>query len=123
MKISVCGVNVKIYKCKDSSIPRPECYRVFEPHKVDDYFNADNNQTYEIQRHVSFLNFPNHQIMMACMMTGVACVDAVIILTAADAWVNAQITARTRNIFSCVNKLNMESVLIVQTKIDSVARK
>lgn len=85
--------NAKIYKCP--KCPAPDCYKSFASDKADlvlcsnkptdengDTIEADKpcGTPLELQRHVSFVDCPGHDILMATMLTGAAVMDAALLL-------------------------------------------
>ncbi|XP_052027964.1 eukaryotic translation initiation factor 2 subunit 3, Y-linked isoform X2 [Apodemus sylvaticus] len=74
--------NAKIYKLDDSSCPRPECYRSCGSSTPDE-FPSDIPGTkgnFRLVRHVSFVDCPGHDILMATMLNGAAVMDAALLL-------------------------------------------
>ncbi|XP_054400013.1 eukaryotic translation initiation factor 2 subunit 3 isoform X1 [Pongo abelii] len=74
--------NAKIYKLDDPSCPRPECYRSCGSSTPDE-FPTDIPGTkgnFKLVRHVSFVDCPGHDILMATMLNGAAVMDAALLL-------------------------------------------
>ncbi|XP_061266556.1 eukaryotic translation initiation factor 2 subunit 3, Y-linked-like isoform X2 [Bos javanicus] len=74
--------NAKIYKLDDESCPRPECYRSCGSSTPDE-FPTDIPGTkgnFRLVRHVSFVDCPGHDILMATMLNGAAVMDAALLL-------------------------------------------
>lgn len=72
----------KIYKCTNEECPRPSCYRSAGSNK-DDEFPCDRpgcNGKFKLLRHISFVDCPGHDILMATMLNGAAVMDAVLLL-------------------------------------------
>merc|ERR1711939_345634 len=70
--------NAKVYKCDNASCPRPGCYRSAGSSK-EDAFQCDRvgcSGKFKLQRHVSFVDCPGHDILMATMLNGAAVMDA-----------------------------------------------
>jgi translation initiation factor 2 subunit 3 len=70
--------NAKIYRSYDKKCQRPVCYSSFGSSK-DDIFTM-NGFKYELVRHVSFVDCPGHDILMATMLNGAAVMDAALLL-------------------------------------------
>lgn len=76
--------NAKIYKCDSSKCPRPTCYRSASSIK-EDSFPCDRlgcTGKFQLLRHVSFVDCPGHDILMATMLNGAAIMDAALLLIA-----------------------------------------
>ena len=71
--------NAKIYKSNDPKCPRPVCYASAGSGKEDTYTTKD-GFTYNLVRHVSFVDCPGHDILMATMLNGAAVMDAALLL-------------------------------------------
>lgn len=72
--------NAKLYKC--NKCKPPECFRAFGSDKEDHpkCENKDCDGQYELQRHISFVDCPGHDILMATMLNGAAVMDAALLL-------------------------------------------
>ena len=76
--------NAKIYKCDSTQCPRPTCYRSASSIK-EDVFPCDRlgcKGKFRLLRHVSFVDCPGHDILMATMLNGAAIMDAALLLIA-----------------------------------------
>ena len=71
--------NAKIYKCK---CPDPECFRSFGSDMTENSTCEKCNDIRELVRHVSFVDCPGHDILMATMLNGAAVMDAALLLVA-----------------------------------------
>lgn len=76
--------NAKIYKAIDPKIPRPDCYRSFGSATPDIKVDPATKDKYRLQRHVSFVDCPGHDILMATMLNGAAVMDAALLLIAGN---------------------------------------
>ncbi|KAK4263382.1 hypothetical protein QN277_028800 [Acacia crassicarpa] len=65
--------NAKIYKCEDEPCPRPMCYKAYRSGKEDgpmcDVPGCENYRM-KFLRHVSFVDFLGHDILMATVFNG-----------------------------------------------------
>jgi len=61
--------NAKIYFCKDPECPRPGNF-ITRGSSAEDVV-VQGKWTYELVRHVSFVDCPGHDILMATMLNGV----------------------------------------------------
>lgn len=73
--------NAKIYKSEDPKCKRPICY-TSRGSSTADIITA-NGFKYELVRHVSFVDCPGHDILMATMLNGAAVMDAALLLIGA----------------------------------------
>jgi len=75
--------NEKIYKCEDEHCPRPVCYKAYGSGKEDnplcDVVGFKNTRM-KLLRHVSFVDCPGHDILMATMLNGSTIMDGVLLL-------------------------------------------
>ena len=72
--------NAKIYKSDDPKCQRPVCYTSASSTKEDIF--TMNGFKYQLVRHVSFVDCPGHDILMATMLNGAAVMDAALLLIA-----------------------------------------
>lgn len=72
--------NAKLYKC--SHCNPPECYRAFGSEKEDHpkCEVKDCEGVLGLVRHISFVDCPGHDILMATMLNGAAVMDAALLL-------------------------------------------
>lgn len=76
--------NAKIFKCP-KCLP-PDCYKSYSSAKQDDPKcpNPDCDETLKLVRHISFVDCPGHEILMATMLAGAAIMDASLLLVASN---------------------------------------
>lgn len=74
--------NAKIYKCP--SCERPSCYRAYGSGKEDAPPCPECATPMDLIRHVSFVDCPGHDILMATMLNGAAVMDGALLLIAAN---------------------------------------
>lgn len=72
----------------------------------------------ELQRYVSFIDAPGHEMLMATMLSGAAIIDAAILVVAA----NEGIKPQTREHFAALQAKSIKNIIIVQNKIDLVSK-
>ena len=70
--------NAKIFKSDDKRCKRPVCYTSMGSSKEDIF--TMNGFKYSLVRHVSFVDCPGHDILMATMLNGAAVMDAALLL-------------------------------------------
>ncbi|XP_059740046.1 eukaryotic translation initiation factor 2 subunit 3, Y-linked-like isoform X1 [Bos mutus] len=111
--------NAKIYKLDDESCPRPECYRSCGSSTPDE-FPTDIPGTkgnFRLVRHVSFVDCPGHDILMATMLNGAAVMDAALLLIAGN---ESCPQPQTSEHLAAIEIMKLKHILILQNKIDLV---
>lgn len=111
--------NAKIYKCDNDSCPRPGCYRSCGSNK-EDAFACDRQGCggkFRVLRHVSFVDCPGHDILMATMLNGAAVMDAALLLIAGN---ESCPQPQTSEHLAAVEIMKLKHILILQNKIDLV---
>ncbi|XP_019096829.1 PREDICTED: eukaryotic translation initiation factor 2 subunit gamma-like [Camelina sativa] len=110
--------NAKIYKC--DKCPRPVCYRSFGSGKEDTpTCDVPDHEKCEMKllRHVSFVDCPGHDILMATMLNGAAIMDGALLIIAANETCPQPQTAEH---LASVDMMNLEDIIIIQNKIDLI---
>lgn len=111
--------NAKIYKCDYDHCPRPACYKSARSSKEDD-FPCDRlncNGRFRLLRHVSFVDCPGHDILMATMLNGAAVMDAALLLIAGN---ESCPQPQTSEHLAAIEIMKLKHILILQNKIDLV---
>ncbi|KAL8566956.1 Eukaryotic translation initiation factor 2 subunit 3 [Nucella lapillus] len=111
--------NAKIYKCDNDACPRPGCYRSCGSSK-EDSFACDRqgcSGKFKVLRHVSFVDCPGHDILMATMLNGAAVMDAALLLIAGN---ESCPQPQTSEHLAAVEIMKLKHILILQNKIDLV---
>ncbi|XP_013407157.1 eukaryotic translation initiation factor 2 subunit 3, Y-linked [Lingula anatina] len=111
--------NTKIYKCDSNSCPRPACYRSCSSNK-EDVFPCDRpgcGGKFRLIRHVSFVDCPGHDILMATMLNGAAVMDAALLLIAGN---ESCPQPQTSEHLAAIEIMKLKHILILQNKIDLV---
>ena len=111
--------NAKIYKCDNEQCSRPRCYRSAPSSKEDDFKcdRPDCTGRFRLQRHVSFVDCPGHDILMATMLNGAAVMDAALVLIAAN---ETCPQPQTSEHLAAVEIMRLQHMIILQNKIDLV---
>lgn len=113
--------NAKIYECSAQECPRPERYKSYRS-------NSPNTLpcprkgcpgTLELIRHVSFVDCPGHDVLMATMLTGTAIMDSALLLVAAN---ESCPQPQTQEHLFAVEIMGLKNILVIQNKIDLVSR-
>lgn len=76
--------NAKLYKCP--ICPAPKCYQPYGSGKEDKAKckNTDCDSELFLLRHVSFVDCPGHDVLMATMLAGAAVMDSALLLVAGN---------------------------------------
>lgn len=76
--------NAKIFKCDNPKCPRPVCYTSGGSSKDDSFpcYRPSCTGRFQLVRHISFVDCPGHDILMATMLNGAAVMDAAFLLIA-----------------------------------------
>jgi len=125
ISIKLGYANAKIYKC--SVCKSPECYQGYP----SDIYAAQCrycDSDLVLQKHVSFVDCPGHNILLSTMLNGTCIMDAVIIV---ESFLNTIIpNAQTQEhlmatnlknipiVFSCINKADLVKKKEAQSKIN-----
>jgi translation initiation factor 2 subunit 3 len=111
--------NAKLYKCSDESCPRPACYRAYGSAKEDspDCEVPGCGSKMTLLRHVSFVDCPGHDVLMATMLNGAAVMDAALLLIAGN---ETCPQPQTLEHLAAVEIMRLRNIIIVQNKIDLV---
>ncbi len=111
--------NAKLYKCP--KCPAPDCFKAFGSDREDEpkCENAGCDSNLELQRHISFVDCPGHDILMATMLNGAAVMDAALLLVAAN---EPCPQPQTSEHLAAVENMNLKNIIIIQNKIDIVIK-
>jgi len=109
--------NAKIFQCDNPKCPRPSCFISASSHKEDKFPCARSNCTgkFSLIRHVSFVDCPGHDILMATMLNGAAVMDAALLLIAAN---ETCPQPQTSEHLAAIEIMKLKHILILQNKID-----
>jgi translation initiation factor 2 subunit 3 len=108
--------NAKIYKCTNPACKRPEAYKAFGSAK-EDAPSHECGAPMALQRHVSFVDCPGHDILMATMLNGAAVMDAALLLIAGN---EPCPQPQTSEHLAAVEIMKLKHIIILQNKIDLV---
>merc|ERR1719460_1087580 len=108
--------NAKIYKCDDPDVERPDCYTSFGS-STPDVVDCEMGGSWRLVRHVSFVDCPGHDILMATMLNGAAVMDAALLLIAGN---EKCPQPQTSEHLAAVEIMKLDNIIILQNKIDLV---
>mmetsp|Transcript_11437 Transcript_11437/g.41849 ORF Transcript_11437/g.41849 Transcript_11437/m.41849 type:complete len:467 (-) Transcript_11437:124-1524(-) len=112
--------NAKIFKCADDACPRPQCYRAYGSAQREDIkcqVPGFEDKGMKLLRHVSFVDCPGHDILMATMLNGAAVMDGALLLIAAN---ESCPQPQTSEHLAAVEIMRLKHIIILQNKIDLV---
>lgn len=111
--------NAKIYRCSNPECPRPGCYRSAGSSTPDRFpcerLNCGGEFT--CVRHVSFVDCPGHDILMATMLNGAAVMDAAFLLVAGN---EPCPQPQTSEHLAAVEIMQLKHLMILQNKVDII---
>jgi len=111
--------NAKVYKCDNAACPRPGCYKSCGSNK-EDTFQCERlgcSGKFQLIRHVSFVDCPGHDILMATMLNGAAVMDAALLLIAGN---ESCPQPQTSEHLAAIEIMKLKHMIILQNKIDLV---
>ena len=74
--------NSKLYRC--TVCPAPQCYQSYKSSKEDKAKCRNCDNELFLMRHVSFVDCPGHDVLMATMLAGAAVMDSALLLVAGN---------------------------------------
>merc|ERR1711865_126356 len=109
--------NAKIYRCPNPTCYRPGSYGSFGSSTEDEPPCVHCKGTMELQRHLSFVDCPGHDILMATMLNGAAVMDAALLLVAGN---EACPQPQTSEHLAAVEIMRLKHIIILQNKVELV---
>ncbi|BAM38839.1 eukaryotic translation initiation factor 2 subunit gamma [Theileria orientalis strain Shintoku] len=111
--------NAKIYKCTNPNHEAPSCYKSYGSKKPDNPLCEKPGCGYkmELKRHVSFVDCPGHDILMATMLNGAAVMDAALLLIAGN---EPCPQPQTSEHLAAVEIMRLKNILILQNKVELI---
>lgn len=106
--------NAKIFKC-DGPKNEPGLYKSKGSSTEDEFI--EDGKTWRLQRHVSFVDCPGHDILMATMLNGAAVMDAALLLIAGN---EPCPQPQTSEHLAAVEIMRLKNIIILQNKVDLV---
>lgn len=113
--------NAKLYECADPACPRPDRYRAYGSSMDDEppcHVPGFEDKKMKLVRHVSFVDCPGHDILMATMLNGAAVMDGALLLIAAN---ESCPQPQTSEHLAAVEIMQLKNIIILQNKIDLVS--
>ncbi|CAE7474341.1 EIF2S3 [Symbiodinium microadriaticum] len=106
--------NAKIYRA-DGPANEMGLYRSKGSSTADSF--VEDGKTWNVQRHVSFVDCPGHDILMATMLNGAAVMDAALLLIAGN---ETCPQPQTSEHLAAVEIMKLPHIIILQNKVDLV---
>ncbi|CUG93205.1 eukaryotic translation initiation factor gamma subunit, putative, partial [Bodo saltans] len=107
--------NAKIFKCETCEAPK--CYQAFGSKQADVTKCQFCGNLLKLVRHVSFVDCPGHDVLMATMLNGAAIMDAALLLIAAN---ESFPQPQTLEHLKAVEIMKLRNIIVLQNKIDLV---
>jgi translation initiation factor 2 subunit 3 len=110
--------NAKIYKCVDPRCPKPGNYCGRGSNHPDRWVDK-NGWEWVLERHVSFVDCPGHDTLMATMLNGAAVMDGALLLVAANEPCPQPQTAEH---LAAVEIMKQKNIIVLQNKVELISR-
>eukprot|EP00922_Rhytidocystis_sp_ex-Travisia-forbesii_P061903 GHVS01091671.1.p1 GENE.GHVS01091671.1~~GHVS01091671.1.p1 ORF type:complete len:455 (+),score=31.76 GHVS01091671.1:27-1391(+) len=111
--------NAKIYRCDKESCAPPGCYQCGGSSSPDSMpcEREGCEGTMQLQRHVSFVDCPGHDILMATMLNGAAVMDAALLLIAGN---ESCPQPQTSEHLAALEIMRLKHMIILQNKVELI---
>lgn len=109
--------NCKIYKCSAACAP-PECYKATGGARLKPGERISCNvcgSPCRLVTHVSFVDCPGHEVLMATMLNGAAVMDGALLVVAAN---EKCPQPQTQEHLAAAEAMDLKNVVVVQNKVD-----
>mmetsp|Transcript_57533 Transcript_57533/g.106276 ORF Transcript_57533/g.106276 Transcript_57533/m.106276 type:complete len:473 (+) Transcript_57533:75-1493(+) len=108
--------NAKIYKCDNEEMQDPGRY-TSRGSKTEDVFACEEGGNWRLVRHVSFVDCPGHDILMATMLNGAAVMDAALLLIAGN---ETCPQPQTSEHLAALEIMRLKHIIILQNKVELI---
>lgn len=112
--------NSKIFKCKNLNCPKPGCYKAVGSGTKNQPFCDQCHEDMILIKHVSFIDCPGHEILMATMLTGASIMDSALLVIASN---EVCPQPQTSEHLAAIEIMKMKNLIILQNKVDLVDKK
>mmetsp|Transcript_61641 Transcript_61641/g.127370 ORF Transcript_61641/g.127370 Transcript_61641/m.127370 type:complete len:435 (+) Transcript_61641:184-1488(+) len=112
--------NSKIFRCRNPYCPRPGCYRATGSSRTEKPYCEQCHYDMILVKHVSFIDCPGHEILMATMLNGASIMDAALLVIAAN---EPCPQPQTSEHLAAVEIMKMKNLIVLQNKVDLVSKK
>jgi translation initiation factor 2 subunit 3 len=110
--------NAKIFKCIDSRCPELGRY-CGRGSNHPDRWTDKNGWEWVLERHVSFVDCPGHDTLMATMLNGAAVMDGALLLVAANEPCPQPQTAEH---LAAVEIMKLKNIIVLQNKVELISQ-
>lgn len=108
--------NAKIYKCL--KCPKPNCYQSGQSETMS--LNCKYcHEPMELKKHISLVDSPGHQSLMATMLNGTSVMDCTILV---ESVANKGAASQTNEHISATNLINLPNKIVCMNKMDLVKK-
>lgn len=113
--------NAKLFKCDNDDCPAPECYASAGSDAADERACSREGCSGKMRtiRHVSFVDCPGHDILMATMLNGAAVMDAALLLVAGN---ESCPQPQTSEHLAAVEIMKLRHLIVLQNKVELIKR-
>lgn len=108
--------NAKIYKCQEC--PPPKCYQPYPSGIMKAFCKLCNNEM-ELMKHVSFIDTPGHNLIMATMLNGTCVMDCTILVESAA---NKEPASQTKEHLIATKITGLPNSIVCMNKLDLVKK-
>merc|ERR1719311_1358694 len=108
--------NAKVYKSDNPDMVAPACYTSFGS-STPDVVPHESGGNWRLVRHVSFVDCPGHDILMATMLNGAAVMDAALLLIAGN---EVCPQPQTSEHLAAVEIMRLKHIIILQNKVELI---
>ncbi len=112
--------NSKIFRCDNKNCPKPGCFKASSSEIENRPFCDQCHHDMILLKHVSFVDCPGHEILMATMLTGTSIMDSALLVIASN---ETCPQPQTSEHLAAIKIMKMKNLIILQNKIDLVTRK
>lgn len=115
--INLGYANAKIFRC--TACPKPTCYQSYPSQVYDPLCQLCKGPTV-LEKHVSFVDVPGHNSLMAAMLNGTCVMDSTIVVEAIS---NKEIPApQTEEHLFAAKIMNLHNSIVCMNKMDLVSK-
>jgi len=112
--------NSKIFKCSNFNCPKPGCYKAMGSDVRTIPFCDQCHYDMVLIKHISFIDCPGHEILMATMLTGTSIMDSALLVIASNE--NCP-QPQTSEHLAAVEIMKMKNLIVLQNKVDLISKK
>jgi len=112
--------NSKIFKCSNLNCPKPGCYKAMGSGIKTIPYCEQCHYDMVLVKHISFIDCPGHEILMATMLTGTSIMDSALLVIASNE--NCP-QPQTSEHLAAVEIMKMKNLIVLQNKVDLISKK